>query len=74
MNSGLGSLLLFKNFVCGIIWWTFIEYTLHRFVFHLEPFDDTNSKILAKFIDNRYYITFHFLLHGQHHKVLAKTS
>ena len=46
-------------FLAGILLWTFLEYTLHRFLFHMEPPKD--SKIL---------IGLHFVLHGQHHKVL----
>jgi len=57
-----------KFFTVGVLWWSFIEYTLHRFLFHLEPYNTSNA-ILAKLINNKYYITFHFLLHGQHHKV-----
>lgn len=52
----------------GMLWWTFTEYVLHRFVFHLEPYKNKKSKI-AKVTDNWLYITTHFLLHGQHHKV-----
>ena len=45
----------------GILLWTFIEYSLHRFVFHLRvPYTGLASKIL---------LPFHFTIHGQHHKV-----
>ena len=44
-------------FSLGAPVWTLVEYLLHRFLFHLEPND---SPLL---------ITFHFFLHGQHHKV-----
>ncbi|KAF5301213.1 hypothetical protein FQA39_LY10799 [Lamprigera yunnana] len=43
---------------CGIISWTFVEYSLHRWVFHLEP--SGSSPFL---------IVFHFVIHGLHHKV-----
>lgn len=43
---------------CGYLLWTFIEYSLHRFVFHLDPPHTSPN-----------WITFHFLIHGQHHKV-----
>jgi hypothetical protein len=52
----------------GIIWWTFTEYVMHRFLFHLEPFKNKGS-YLSKVTDNWTYITIHFLFHGQHHKV-----
>ncbi len=45
----------------GILLWTFIEYSLHRFVFHIEvPLTGFASK---------FFIPFHFLIHGLHHKV-----
>lgn len=46
--------------LCGLLLWSFIEYCLHRFLFHLinhVPADDP------------FWITIHFFLHGQHHKV-----
>uniref|UniRef100_A0A0G4I673 Fatty acid 2-hydroxylase n=1 Tax=Chromera velia CCMP2878 TaxID=1169474 RepID=A0A0G4I673_9ALVE len=48
------SLLLY---IGGLCLWTLIEYTLHRFVFHIDT-------LLP---DNRIAITLHFLLHGIHH-------
>ncbi|KAM4573917.1 fatty acid 2-hydroxylase [Odontesthes bonariensis] len=44
-------------FSLGWFLWTFIEYCIHRFVFHMKPP-----------AHNYYLITLHFLLHGQHHK------
>ncbi|MED6292593.1 hypothetical protein CHARACLAT_001980 [Characodon lateralis] len=44
-------------FMMGWFLWTFIEYCIHRFVFHMKPP-----------AHNYYLITLHFLLHGQHHK------
>nr|XP_049693211.1 uncharacterized protein LOC110380041 [Helicoverpa armigera] len=41
----------------GVLIWTALEYTLHRWVFHLNP---GSSVTLIKF---------HFLIHGMHHKV-----
>ncbi|XP_055528265.1 uncharacterized protein LOC129720699 [Wyeomyia smithii] len=41
----------------GVSIWTLLEYTLHRWVFHLDP---KNNWMLH---------TFHFLIHGLHHKV-----
>ncbi|KAK2600177.1 fatty acid alpha-hydroxylase [Conoideocrella luteorostrata] len=41
----------------GIFFWTFVEYCLHRFLFHLDDY----------LPDNRVFITLHFLLHGIHH-------
>ncbi|KAK9892311.1 hypothetical protein WA026_019114 [Henosepilachna vigintioctopunctata] len=42
----------------GIIIWTLIEYSLHRWIFHMKI--SGNSKIL---------IYIHFAIHGLHHKV-----
>lgn len=42
----------------GIVCWTLLEYTLHRWVFHLNIKNQ-----------NRFMCTFHFMLHGLHHKV-----
>uniref|UniRef100_A0A3P9HPK6 Fatty acid 2-hydroxylase n=1 Tax=Oryzias latipes TaxID=8090 RepID=A0A3P9HPK6_ORYLA len=44
-------------FLMGWFLWSFIEYCIHRFVFHMKPP-----------AHNYYLITIHFLLHGQHHK------
>ncbi|XP_069111790.1 fatty acid 2-hydroxylase-like [Argopecten irradians] len=44
-------------FLLGLISWTFDEYIIHRWMFHLRP--PSNSPLL---------VTVHFLLHGQHHK------
>lgn len=41
----------------GVAIWSLLEYSLHRWVFHLDP------------KENRFLHTFHFLLHGLHHKV-----
>ncbi|CAL1595275.1 unnamed protein product [Knipowitschia caucasica] len=44
-------------FMMGWFLWSFIEYCIHRFLFHMKPP-----------AHNYYLITIHFLLHGQHHK------
>ncbi|XP_054856220.1 fatty acid 2-hydroxylase [Eublepharis macularius] len=44
-------------FMAGMFTWSFIEYTIHRFLFHMKPP-----------ASNYYLITLHFMLHGQHHK------
>jgi 4-hydroxysphinganine ceramide fatty acyl 2-hydroxylase len=45
-------------FILGCVLWSLVEYALHRFLFHRLP--PANSP---------FWITFHFFLHGQHHKV-----
>jgi 4-hydroxysphinganine ceramide fatty acyl 2-hydroxylase len=44
-------------YLFGIFIWTFIEYMLHRFFFHIDD----------GLPDNRYVIMLHFLFHGIHH-------
>ncbi|XP_062276492.1 fatty acid 2-hydroxylase-like [Scomber scombrus] len=44
-------------FLTGWFLWSFVEYCIHRFVFHMKPP-----------AHNYYLIMLHFLLHGQHHK------
>jgi len=44
-------------FLLGMLTWPFIEYVLHRFVFHLEPSSG-----------NTFLIKLHFSMHGLHHK------
>ncbi|KAG8905496.1 fatty acid alpha-hydroxylase [Tulasnella sp. 403] len=44
-------------FLIGNIIWTFLEYTLHRFLFHIDEWlPDTPA-----------FLTLHFLMHGIHH-------
>ena len=47
-------------FMCGVLLWSLIEYCLHRFLFHII------NHVPA---DSPFWITVHFFLHGQHHKV-----
>jgi sterol desaturase/sphingolipid hydroxylase (fatty acid hydroxylase superfamily) len=42
------------GFVFGLFFWTFTEYTLHRFVFHFQPRTPSQERIV-------------FLFHGIHH-------
>lgn len=61
-DFGSCNFLAFLTFVLlfslGVPLWTFMEYILHRYLFHLEP--DGDSPVM---------ITIHFFFHGQHHKV-----
>lgn len=47
----------FACFLTGNIIWTLLEYTLHRFLFHID----------AWLPDKPVFLTIHFLLHGVHH-------
>ncbi|XP_052748499.1 fatty acid 2-hydroxylase [Galleria mellonella] len=54
------SLVLYQyvyHIFVGLVIWTVLEYSLHRWVFHLNP----GSSITM--------IKIHFLIHGMHHKV-----
>lgn len=54
----LQKIFMIINPIFGIGLWTFLEYSLHRWVFHVNVENG-----------NKYLITFHFLIHGLHHKV-----
>jgi len=42
------------TFLAGIVIWTLLEYTIHRFAFHYHPKSEMGKRI-------------HFLVHGVHH-------
>ena len=44
-------------FIFGVLNWTFLEYGIHRYVFHVD----------GMLPDHRIFISLHFLLHGVHH-------
>lgn len=44
-------------YIIGFLSWTFAEYILHRFLFHIDD----------KLPDNRVCLTLHFIFHGIHH-------
>ena len=49
---------------CGLFVWTLIEYSLHRFLFHIaEPF-----------VRGKWLIVMHYLLHGVHHHMPTDKS
>jgi 4-hydroxysphinganine ceramide fatty acyl 2-hydroxylase len=47
------------SFLFGNFAWTVLEYTLHRFLFHLD----------GLLPDRPFFLMLHFLLHGIHHYV-----
>jgi sterol desaturase/sphingolipid hydroxylase (fatty acid hydroxylase superfamily) len=51
-NLSIASFLMF--FFGGLLFWTFAEYILHRFVFHWKPKGKIGERI-------------HFIFHGVHH-------
>jgi 4-hydroxysphinganine ceramide fatty acyl 2-hydroxylase len=60
-NYFTNPLAIFGELVLGICLWTFIEYFLHRFLFHGEEY-------WMQFVPlNKYVWTAHFLFHGIHH-------
>jgi len=56
-ESSFSQLSQLAAFGFGIFAWGFKEYAMHRFLFHKEPP-----------ADSPFFITFHFLFHGCHHK------
>lgn len=46
-------------FVFGVFVWTILEYTMHRFLFHIDDW----------LPDRPFFLMLHFLLHGIHHYV-----
>lgn len=53
-RSGLTIVLVAGLFALGVLFWTLLEYVIHRYVFHYEP-----RSRWGKFL--------HFMLHGVHH-------
>lgn len=53
----LGTLKWAQCFVAGLCIWTFVEYGMHRFLFHVDDY----------LPDHPAFLTLHFLLHGVHH-------
>ncbi|SNX85357.1 probable SCS7 - required for hydroxylation of ceramide [Melanopsichium pennsylvanicum] len=59
-DTSVWSLALTQTAVCwaiGVVIWTLLEYTIHRFLFHIDD-------ILP---ERPIFLTLHFLLHGVHH-------
>ena len=50
----IGVLAYFEFFFIGLFVWTFVEYIMHRFVFHYVP-------------KNKIGLRLHFIFHGVHH-------
>lgn len=48
---------LLPLYLFGLLLWTFCEYTIHRWIFHMAPPENW-----------QFLIWMHFILHGQHHK------
>lgn len=59
-SRSLGSIsseLAVTCFIAGLFNWTLIEYSLHRFIFHMD----------SLLPNNRIAMTLHFMTHGVHH-------
>lgn len=48
-----------QYFVSGMLFWSFLEYVLHRFLFHSED--------QPYFLRHPKFYVLHFLIHGIHH-------
>lgn len=53
-DAGIGALLFTGLFLAGLFVWTFVEYIMHRFVFHYVP-------------KAKWALRLHFIFHGVHH-------
>lgn len=53
-DGWLNTSVIISLFLGGVFLWTFMEYTLHRYVFHFEPKSKWGKHL-------------HFLMHGIHH-------
>ena len=61
LNFSYNPAAIIAMLIAGVCWWTFLEYTLHRFVFHGEEY------WMRHVPHTKYLYTIHFLLHGIHH-------
>jgi 4-hydroxysphinganine ceramide fatty acyl 2-hydroxylase len=52
--KNIGVLIYFEYFFIGLFVWTFVEYIMHRFIFHYVP-------------KNKFGLRLHFIFHGVHH-------
>lgn len=57
LASTEGYFAAFGCFVFGVVFWTFLEYLFHRFIFHMD-------RVLPR---HQFFYLLHFLLHGIHH-------
>ena len=53
-ERGMAAAIVAGLFVAGVLIWSLVEYTMHRWVFHYEP-------------KSRWGQRLHFMLHGVHH-------
>lgn len=51
----LAALQIFVTFLCGIFFWSFFEYCIHRFAFHFVAESERATKIV-------------YIIHGNHHE------
>jgi 4-hydroxysphinganine ceramide fatty acyl 2-hydroxylase len=52
--KSIGIVTYFEFFLVGLFVWTFVEYIMHRFIFHYVP-------------KNKIGLRLHFIFHGVHH-------
>lgn len=52
--KSIGFITYFEYFFIGLFVWTFVEYIMHRFIFHYVP-------------KNKFGLRLHFIFHGVHH-------
>ncbi|HEY8784682.1 MAG TPA: sterol desaturase family protein [Mucilaginibacter sp.] len=54
-QNAIGFITFFELFILGLFVWTFVEYIMHRYVFHYMPEDKPWAQRI------------HFIFHGVHH-------
>lgn len=54
VGGEMATMTVIGMFLVGILYWTLVEYLLHRFVFHYEPRTNWGKRL-------------HFIMHGVHH-------
>src|ERR1700709_986170 len=52
-TKSIGIIAYFEYFFIGLFVWTFVEYIMHRFIFHYVP-------------KNKFGLRLHFIFHGVH--------
>lgn len=57
VTAGTAASVTFACWSFGVLFWTFLEYTMHRFLFHIDDY----------LPDHQAALLLHFLLHGIHH-------
>ena len=74
-RGGIGTGMGVTMFVCGLVVWSFTEYVIHRFAFHVPEEVDDRAKAITASLEPGEPVLGHlgmrekvyFLMHGVHH-------